>query len=324
MSETNTSATDTRDARPAATSSRAGAASESGSAPATLLFGLDGTSLDPDAPLLHADDLAALRGDGIFETLLIRDGRARRVGAHLERFRRSAALMGLPEPDSDRWQAAIAAATAAWVTRAGDSGPEAEGLLRLVYSRGREGATGEPAPTAYLTVGPVADRARAARADGVSVVTLDRGYSVDLAARAPWQLLGAKTLSYATNMAALRYAAEQGFDDVIYLSSEGAVLEGPRSTVIAVFGDTLVTPRPEDGILAGTTQQAVFDLAEKEGWRTDVRLLRREDLVAADSVWLVSSVTVAARVTALNRYVMPVTDEADKFSDLVDRAICVD
>ena len=298
----------------------------------TLLLDLDGAVLDPDAPLLRADDLGVLRGDGIFETLLIRDGRTRRIGAHLERFRRSAEMLGLPDPDEDRWRAAIAAATDAWGARASTSGTRGgtssgtsdEGLLRLIYTRGRESETGDPAPTAYLTVGPVSDRARAARDRGVSVVTLDRGYSVDLAARAPWQLLGAKTLSYATNMAAVRYATEQGFDDVIYLSSEGAVLEGPRSTVIAVFGDTLVTPRPEDGILSGTTQQAVFDLAEREGWRTDVRMMRREELVAADSVWLVSSVTVAARVTALNRYVMPVADDLDKFSDLVDRAISVE
>jgi hypothetical protein len=36
---------------------------------------LDGELHDPAAPLLFADDLAAVRGDGIFETLLVRDGR---------------------------------------------------------------------------------------------------------------------------------------------------------------------------------------------------------------------------------------------------------
>ncbi|MGC4964355.1 aminodeoxychorismate lyase [Gordonia sp. DT101] len=284
-----------------------------------ILVTLDGTVHDPDVPFLHADDLAAVRGDGVFETLLIRSGRTRRVGAHLDRLQRSAAMMDLPEPDRDAWQSAIEVAEKEWSVAGGDG----EAWLRLVYSRGRESVP-EAGPTAYLVVGAVAERVRHVRSEGLSVVTLDRGYSTDLAATAPWQLLGAKSLSYATNMAALRHAEQQGFDDVIYLSSEGAVLEGPRSTVVTVTGKTLATPPPETGILPGTTQRAVFDIAEQEGWTTATHSLRRADLIGADSVWLISSVTLAARVRSLNRYVMPTSTTDDEFADLVDRAICVD
>lgn len=51
------------------------------------------------SPLLHADDLAALRGDGVFETLLVRDGAACLLDAHLARLARSAELMDLPAPN---------------------------------------------------------------------------------------------------------------------------------------------------------------------------------------------------------------------------------
>jgi 4-amino-4-deoxychorismate lyase len=284
----------------------------------SILLTLDGTQHDAEAPFLHADDLAVVRGDGVFETLLIRAGRPRGVRLHLERLARSATAMELPAPDLDQWRGAIDRAAELWSEELGTSD---EALVRLVYTRGREHGY---APTAYLTVEAVPERVASARADGVSVITLERGFSIDLAAKAPWQLLGAKTLSYATNMAALRHAASEGYDDVIFVSSEGAILEGPRSTVVAVYGDTLVTPPTEIGILASTTARAVFDLADAEGWKTKIEILRPEDLVAADSVWLVSSVTLAARVTHLNRYVMPVPTDADRFSDLVDRAIAVE
>ncbi|MFT4044442.1 MAG: aminodeoxychorismate lyase [Gordonia sp. (in: high G+C Gram-positive bacteria)] len=292
----------------------------------SILVTLDGDVLDPDVPFLYADDLAAVRGDGIFETMLLRDGRVCRVDAHLERLVRSAAMLSLPAPDLDRCRSAIETAAKAWTASAREDaeGVIAEGALRLVYTRGRESAGHAGVPTAYVTVSGVSDRVHTARAEGVSVVTLDRGFSIDLASAAPWQLLGAKTLSYATNMAALRHAAAEGFDDVIYLSSEGVVLEGPRSSVVAVEGDTLVTPPPEAGILTGTTQQAAFELAEREGWRTQIRVLRPADLIDADSFWLVSSVTLAARVTSLNGYVTPVSPDADKFSDLVHRAVIGD
>lgn len=57
-----------------------------------------GGGLVDDSPLLHADDLAVLRGDGIFETLLVRDGAACLLDAHLQRLARSAELMDLPAP----------------------------------------------------------------------------------------------------------------------------------------------------------------------------------------------------------------------------------
>lgn len=294
----------------------------------------DGAVLDPDVPFLHADDLAAVRGDGVFETLLVRDGRARNVSRHLARLESSARALDLPAPDLDRWRAAITTGQRTWAEK---NGRETEGLLRIVYSRGRESApVGQSAPreraetgitresneaTAYLTVGPVADRIATVRAEGTSVITLSRGYSVDVAAHAPWQLIGAKTLSYATNMAAQRHAAAQGVDDVIYTSSEGQVLESPRSTVIVLNGDTLTTPPVEDGVLPGTTQQALFATAEKDGLQTEYRSLRVADLIVADGVWLLSSVTLATRVRELNGYAMPEPARAKEFAQLVEKAI---
>lgn len=290
----------------------------------TILVTLADGPVDAGTPLLFADDLAAVRGDGIFETLLVRAGRACGVDSHLDRLTRSAAMLDLPQPDRAAFAGAIETAAGLWAQR---HGGDTEGLLRVVYSRGREAhpandATPELA-TAYVTVSALPSRAVAARADGVAVVTLPRGYSVDLAASAPWALLGAKTLSYATNMAALRHAARLGYDDVIYTSNEGEVLEGPRSSVVAVFGRTLVTPPAEVGILPGTTVRQVFETAESRDWQTKSESLFPEDLIAADAVWLVSSVTLAAPVRRLNdyRFVPAAPESEDEFRALVDEAI---
>ncbi|OZG27640.1 4-amino-4-deoxychorismate lyase [Williamsia sp. 1138] len=299
----------------------------------SILVTIDGAVLDPDVPILHGDDLAAVRGDGVFETLLVRDGRARIVDLHLQRLARSAKALDLPAPDEEKWASAIDTGARVWAEKSDN----AEGLMRVVYSRGRESAPVDAVvsrdrddtgltrdiggATEYLTVGPVPSRAAVVRENGVKVITASRGYSIDLAASAPWQLLGAKTLSYATNMAALRYAQDQGADDVIYLSSEGIVLESPRSTVIAVEGKNLMTPPAESGILGGTMQQAIFAQAEKEGWQTEIGTLRPADLVCADAVWLVSSITLAARITKFNGYQMSAPEHPEEFSALVDRAI---
>ena len=142
-----------------------------------------------------------VRGDGIFETLLIRDGGACLVEAHLQRLTQSARLMDLPVPDLPDWRRAIDVAARQWAAATAD-----EGALRLIYSRGRE--SGSP-PTAYVMVNAVPERVAAVRRDGSAAVTLDRGLPATGIDAMPWLLAGAKTLSYAVNMAALRHAARQ-------------------------------------------------------------------------------------------------------------------
>ncbi|MCK0089346.1 aminodeoxychorismate lyase [Rhodococcus sp. F64268] len=276
-----------------------------------VLVTLDGEVRDADAPLLHADDFGVLRGDGVFETLLVRGGRARAVELHLARLASSASVADLPAPELDDWRMAIDIAVEEW-------GDAREGVLRLVYTRGREFGDG---PTAFLLVTPVAERVEAARRDGVSVVSLERGYSVDLAQKAPWQLLGAKTLSYATNMAALRHAESVGADDVIYTSSEGHVLEGPRSTVVIARGRTLLTIPPEQGILPGTTQQALFEAARGHDLTVRYEALRPADLIVADGVWLLSSVALAVRVHTLDGHSLATEALEGEIEKLVDKAI---
>ena len=133
-------------------------------------------------------------------------------------------------------------------------------------TRGVEG-TGTPTGWVYVDTGEDFTAAR----QGIRVVSLDRGYRHDVAETSPWLLQGAKTLSYATNRAALREAARRGADDVIFVSSDGYALEGPTSNVIVRNGDRVRTPQTDQGILAGTTQASVFEFFEARGIRDLVR-----------------------------------------------------
>ena len=255
-----------------------------------VLVSVDGTVCDPELALLAADDLAAVRGDGVFETLLVIGGVAREAEPHLARLARSAAMLDLPEPELDRWRACIGTVIERW--RSDD-----DFALRLVLSRGREGGD---SVTGYATASPVSDTVLEQRANGIAVLSMDRGVSSDAAQRAPWLLLGAKTLSYAVNMAAMRHANRAGADDVIFTSTDDYVLEGPTSTVVLATGRTLRTPPAAVGILPGTTQQALFRVAERAGWNCEVAPVRPAELMGADAVWLASSVRLLSHVHTLD------------------------
>ena len=238
---------------------------------------------------IRVDDLAVTRGDGVFESIGVLDGRFIELERHLARLAHSAAMLDLPRPDLAAFEAAARAGVAAH-----DPAPEL--LVKLLYSRGIEGADAASGWVQVLT-GP--DHG-ASRRDGIRVVTLDRGYRHDIAQTAPWLLQGAKTLSYAVNKAALREAARRGADDVIFVSSDGIVLEGPTSTVVVREGDAFLTPRTDLGILAGTTQAAVFDAAGRLGYSTSEALLEPERLAGADGLWLLSSGRLIAPVRELD------------------------
>ncbi len=244
-----------------------------------------------DAPALRATNLAATRGDGVFETAAIRDGRVQAARAHLDRFARSAAMLDLPAPDPDVYTRAIETGIALL--------PDAsDAAVKYVLSRGDED---DPAagPVGWAHV-HVSEDFTAPRRDGVRVVLLSRGYALDVTTTAPWLLQGAKTLSYAVNRAALREAARRGADDVLFTTTDGYVLEGPTSSLVARFGGTLVTTPPEAGVLPGTTQQGMFEYAAGAGLATEYRDMRIEELDAADALWLASSVRLAVPINAID------------------------
>jgi 4-amino-4-deoxychorismate lyase len=253
---------------------------------------------DPDVPHLNVMDLGATRGDGIFESISVGDGRAQALEHHLRRFAGSAAKLDLPAPDLDAWRAAILASI-------DELDPAAESWVKTVLTRGVEG---DGRPTGWVYASHTSDFTRV-RTEGVRVVLLDRGYRHDIEQTAPWLLAGAKTLSYAVNRAVLREAKRRDADDVIFVSSDGFVLEGPTSSVVYRRGDRLLTPGTGLGILEGTTQANVFHFAEALGLETGFELATPADLLEADAAWLVSSVRLAAPVRAIDGRSIPVDGE---------------
>lgn len=252
------------------------------------------TREDPDAPALAVTELAATRGDGVFETAGLIHGRPMKPARHFTRFANSIALLDLPPQDFTVWDAALHDVAAAIAdSPVDDSG---EGWVKMVLSRGVEG---QSTPTGWA-YGQNIPSFEPVRQQGIRVVLLDRGYRSDVAQTSPWLLQGAKTISYALNRAAFREAARRDADDVVYVSTDGVLLEGPTSTLVLRNGRTLRTSRTDLGILAGTTQAELFDWAATQGYATSYDVLTPADLAAADAAWLVSSVRLAAPIRSVD------------------------
>ena len=98
---------------------------------------LDGTLADPDSPQIRVDDLGLMRGDGVFETILVVDGKPRELTPHLDRLDRSAAMLDMLPPPRAEFERAVELVIGNW---AGGR----EFALKLVYTRGVEEKTMRP------------------------------------------------------------------------------------------------------------------------------------------------------------------------------------
>lgn len=241
--------------------------------------------------VLRGDDRGVLHGDGLFETLHLRGGQPWLRDAHLARLRAGADVIGLALPPAEVLVDLLDAVSAGWPT-------EVEGALRLVCTRGPEG--GGPT-TVYATLGEVPGAARRARRDGVTVATLPLGVAARARPELGWLPAGVKSTSYAVSTAARRWAERAGVDDVLWVSTDGYVLEAPTANVVWLTGTTLCTvPAEETGVLPGVTARWLLDHADELGLRTEEHLITPADLHEADAVWLTSSLRGLAEIRTLD------------------------
>ncbi|MBX3031601.1 MAG: aminotransferase class IV [Chloroflexi bacterium] len=244
-----------------------------------VVVGVLGRGLvDPDSPVLTADDAALARGMAAFETIRVDDGVPFALQQHLDRLAASAARLGLPPvalPAIDALARGAVAAT-----------DLAEAGLRLYWTGGPDGG---PA-TVIVTITPVPADTESQRARGLRVVSLELGIDRAVRVRSSWLLAGVKSTSYAVHVAALTEAKRQGADDALFLATDGTVLEGATSNVWWMRDGVLRTPSLDTGILAGVTRAHLLEVAPRIGLAVEEGAWGLEELAASDEVILSSSV----------------------------------
>ena len=238
-------------------------------------------AVSPDAPAIHADDEGFLRGRAVFETLRVYGGRPFRLAEHLERLGRSAAAIGLPEPDTDGLAALGAAAIVA--------GGEPDAVLRFLWTPGRQGG-GRPTGLALVSTLPPGLEEQRARGIRVAVVAWTPGH----------RLAAAKSTSYAENLAAHDEAVRRGCDDALLVGADGAVLEAPTANVWWREGNRLLTPALAQPILAGVTRAALWELARTAGFEPEEGVYALARPAGADEVFLTGSVREVMPVVSLD------------------------
>jgi 4-amino-4-deoxychorismate lyase len=230
--------------------------------------------VDPDEPVVHADDEAVLRGRAAFETTRVYAGVPFRLDAHLVRLAASCERIGVepPDPDEARELAALALTHAR----------EPEAMLRFYRTSGREQSS---SPRLLAMVNSLPEHLEDMRARGIRLVSL-----LGVRAEVPWLLGGVKSTSYAVNMAAEAEARARGADDAVFVTEDELVLEGPVTNLWWRLGSELFTPSLDLGVLAGVTRDTLIELAPALGYSVRAGRFPLAELRNAEEAFTSSSV----------------------------------
>jgi len=229
----------------------------------------------PEHLCLPLDDRGLLLADGLFETVLVADGRPWLLAHHLSRWSQGAALLGLPEPPGE---AALGPLIAEAIRRGGI----AWGALRLNWSRGGGGRGIDlPAPPAQpleprfwlqLTAGrPTFAPVR------VMVSETERRHPTSVTSRC-------KTFAYGWAVQARREARAAGADEALVRNTAGELCCATTANLLLRRSGRWLTPPLSSGCLPGVMRGRALDL----GLIQEAPLVP-EDLEAAEAGLLLNS-----------------------------------
>jgi branched-chain amino acid aminotransferase len=192
------------------------------------LAAVDGRMLPRTEAVIAATDEGLLRGDGAFEVARLYGGIPFAWEEHVRRLERSCDALRLTL-DSD----ALDSEARALLEHVGPL----DALLRVVITRaGRRLLLLEPLKPGRATL---------------RLATVEHEPTPLLA--------GVKSLSYAANMLANRLAEERGYDEALFVSRDGSVLEGPTFAFFWVEDGRIHVPPLAEGILDSITRRRVMD-----------------------------------------------------------------
>lgn len=219
------------------------------------------------------DDRGLLLGDGLFETILARDGELVLFDLHIARMQAGCTTLGLPMPDAKGARQLCELAL-------GDTGmTSGRAAVRLTLTAGSGGRgldrPGEMEPHIFAAVS-------AAPQPNPTVALL----TSDIRRNPSSPGSRFKTLSYLDNVLARRQAAP---GEALMLNTAGDVACAAAGNIFWIQEGRLFTPALECGVLDGVMRRQVLDVAPSLGLSIREGRLPPESLDKAEAIFVTNS-----------------------------------
>jgi len=228
--------------------------------------------------LISVRDRGLQYGDGLFETLAVRDGEPLEWPRHLRRLAHGCRRLRLALPEQ-----ALLLAEARRVC----AGVE-RGVLKIMLSRGEGGrgyaAAAGAAPTRVVSLHPWPEYPADWYRRGVVLYGCRHRLALQPA------LAGVKHLNRLDQVLARMEWDDPSIAEGVMLDLQGRVIEGTMSNLFLVRGGALYTPALDEAGVAGITRERILELAQTLGLDCHITRLVLADLVRAEELFVCNSV----------------------------------
>ncbi|WHZ18205.1 MAG: D-alanine aminotransferase [Rhodanobacteraceae bacterium] len=251
---------------------------------------LDGAFIPTNEARISPLDRGFLFGDGVYEVIPCYAGKPFRLEAHFSRLQSSLDALGIRNPCSpSRWAELVHGLVAA--NEGGDMGI----YIEITRGTGR-GRDFMPPPGLNPTVFGFCWRLSKTPFEqierGIAAVTLE-----DIR----WLRCDIKSIALLGPVMLKMEAHHRGADEAI-LIRDGRLAEGSSCAVFTVKDGDIATPPASRERLPSITRMVVEDAIVALGLQLQVREIYRDEMDAADEIWIASSTREVVPVTALDNH----------------------
>lgn len=217
-------------------------------------------------------------GDGLFETIAVRDGRLEFWHRHLTRLSEGATRLGIPVPAPELLLAEARALT----------GTTARGVLKLILTRGEGGRGYRPPamqdvqPRRILGLYPWPEQAEDAAPFNVRLCTTRLSCNPLLA--------GIKHLNRLEQVLARQEWSDVQIQEGLMLDTQARMISGTMMNVFIVRHGRVFTPDLSECGIAGIVRQRVLELAVAMGLTPQIGTLSLPEVEQADELFFTNSV----------------------------------
>jgi branched-chain amino acid aminotransferase len=232
---------------------------------------INGRFESDEAPLLLVSNRAFKYGDGIFETMLVRDGAIQNADLHFDRLHRSLQLL---EINFSFDQHSITENIVSLCKK----NDHALAKARLTVYRDKTDAG------YVIESGSIGDDVRQLNEKGWSLCIhpfVRKGCDA---------YANIKSVNFLPYVMAERYREEKSMDECLVLNAFGNIADGSRTNIFLIKNDEVFTPALHQGCIDGVMRKYVIDSLKKNGRIVKQVEVSVEMLSAADAVFLTNAV----------------------------------
>lgn len=278
------------------------------------LLNINGTIWTGEIALPPVFQRALYYGDGLFETILVRDGKAMFLSDHLTRMCNGMDILGMDFEENEWWD--TIRENLDETLHVG----KVDGFARVriqVYRQGGGAYLPDQDEPGYLI------SLRKLNSDPWQhnmPLHLGVFHHVPITPSPITRVKSSNSLPY---ILGAKHAASRSWDDALMRSSDGYVIESTRANLFVVHAATVFTPPVFGGCLPGIMRQQVIRAFQRKGMQLVEKHLTVLDLNAADEVFLSNSIRGVVPVASIEETAYQAPEEflAPKIMDWIRESL---